>query len=392
MLEDKKKNKWLALIAVMLTYAFAFLTRYIYSPLMLDMSESLNITITKAGFLMTGFMIGYLSMQIPGGLLADRLQPKYILLIDLLVGGVCTALISKVETFALGLLLRVIVGISCGSVYSCSSKIITYYFDKEELSIAMGCLLGAGPFGIVLANSVGEIFVSNYGWRTTFVCVAIFGLMAFILMLLFVDPFKSTNKKLEVSELFVGIRAYLSDKQQIILGLSGFMLMFVTVGFAHWTNSYLEEVIGLTGEQGGMVLTYYSIAGIIFSCLSGKIAEKLNIKPKKFIIYTEAVMIPLTILFAICKSYIALVCVGIVYGIFTYVPSTHYVTLAMARADEKSIAVTAALQNLIFQCGGLVQSALIGVLIDNFGYTALWISFTIACILEVVFACLFKEK
>ncbi len=42
------------------------------------------------------------------------------------------------------------------------------------------------------------------------------------------------------------------------------MFMFVTVGFATWTNRYAQS-LGFTPVQGGMIITCYSIAGIIAS-------------------------------------------------------------------------------------------------------------------------------
>ena len=387
------KKKWLALFSVMLAYSFAFLTRYIYSPLMGDMSKSLNMTSTKAGLLMTGFMVGYILMQLPGGLLADRLVVRRILIADMIVSGIATAFLSSVNTFAVALVLRVIIGLACGSIYSCCSKVIAHYFEKKELSVAMGILLATAPAGIMLANSAGEAVAQSQGWRKTFLFTAVISLLAVICLLLFVEDFREENRKSSVEGLLGGIKAFISDKQQIILGMSGFMLMFETVGFAHWTNVYLEEGIGMPGETAGLILTAYSVSGIVFSSLSGTIARKLKANPRRFIIVCEILMLITTVGFAFCRSQAAFITVGILCGAFTYLPSTHYVTLAMARSQPQNIGTTAAFQNLVFQCGGLVQSALIGVLIDSFhSYSLIWIAFTVSCVLEILLVALFREK
>ena len=59
-----------------------------------------------------------------------------------------------------------------------------------------------------------------------------------------------------------GLVGFFTNKQQLLLGASGFMFMFISVGFATWTNKYVQS-IGFSPVQGGMIITCYSIAGII---------------------------------------------------------------------------------------------------------------------------------
>ena len=89
--EQKKRNPYLSLAAVTLAFTFTFLSRYIWSPLMADVSNEFGINATQAGLYMSAFFAGYLVTQIPGGIMADRYQPKYILIACTVLGGVMTA-------------------------------------------------------------------------------------------------------------------------------------------------------------------------------------------------------------------------------------------------------------------------------------------------------------
>lgn len=53
-------NKWLTLIAVTLAFSFTFLSRYIWSPLMNDVSAEFGINATQAGLYMSAFFAGML--------------------------------------------------------------------------------------------------------------------------------------------------------------------------------------------------------------------------------------------------------------------------------------------------------------------------------------------
>ena len=94
--QTKKTNKYMSLAAVTLAFSFTFLSRYIWSPLMADVSGEFGINATQAGLYMSAFFAGYLVTQIPGGIMADKYQPKYILIACTVLGGAMTALMSRI--------------------------------------------------------------------------------------------------------------------------------------------------------------------------------------------------------------------------------------------------------------------------------------------------------
>ena len=53
---------------------------------MADVSGEFGINATQAGLYMSAFFAGYLVTQIPGGIMADRYQPKYILIACTILG------------------------------------------------------------------------------------------------------------------------------------------------------------------------------------------------------------------------------------------------------------------------------------------------------------------
>ena len=93
-------NKWLALLAVTLAFTFTFVSRYIWSPLMSDVTAEFGITAVQAGLYMSAFFAGYLITQIPGGIMADKLQPKVILIVCTLLGGVRKPYIDQLPEYA----------------------------------------------------------------------------------------------------------------------------------------------------------------------------------------------------------------------------------------------------------------------------------------------------
>ena len=405
--EQKKRNPYLSLAAVTLAFTFTFLSRYIWSPLMADVSNEFGINATQAGRYMSAFFAGYLVTQIPGGIMADRYQPKYILIACTVLGGVMTAAMSFITNYEMGLVIRVITGISSGCVMAQCSKVVAPTFEPKKRASAMGVVLASPPFGITLAQSIGAPLNQAVGWRNTFLIVAAIVVIIVALLAVFVQPIPrktaavpagnpavaqaAATKAKGQAGLLEGLVGFFTNKQQLLLGVSGFMFMFVTVGFATWTNRYAQS-LGFTPVQGGMIITCYSIAGIIASCLSGSIAVKCRMSHRNFLIASLAAMGVMTVLFSMQRGYMGLIVVGCVYGAISYLPSTHYTTSAMMLAGERYTATAASTQNLLFQLASLIMPIIVGRAIDLTGsYSFVWYIFLGCSVIAAVF-CLFVKN
>ena len=400
----KTSNKYMSLAAITLAFSFTFLSRYIWSPLMADVSGEFGINATQAGLYMSAFFAGYLVTQIPGGIMADRYQPKYILIACTVLGGAMTALMSRITSYEMGLVIRVITGISSGCVMAQCSKVVALTFAPQERASAMGVVLASPPFGITLAQSLGAPLNQAFGWRTTFVIVGAVAVGVVALLALFVKPVEKSvpaektagaagkavaqtaaAKPQAQAGMLEGLVGFFTNKQQLLLGISGFMFMFVSVGFATWTNKYAQS-LGCTPVQGGMIITCYSIAGIIASCLSGGLAKKIHMSHRNFLMLTLTGMGVMTILFSMQRSYMGLLLVGIIYG------ATHYPTSAMMLAGERFTATAASTQNLLFQMASLIMPIVVGRVIDATGnYSLIWYIFLGCSVIAVLFSFLVKN-
>lgn len=77
-------------------------------------------------------LAGYLITQIPGGILADKYQPKYILLVCTVLGGLMTGAMALLKSYEMGLVIRVVTGISAGCVMAQCSKIVAITFAPQQ--------------------------------------------------------------------------------------------------------------------------------------------------------------------------------------------------------------------------------------------------------------------
>lgn len=378
-----KPNKWLALLAVTAAFSYTFISRYMWSPLMQDVSAEFLLNATQGGLYMSAFFVGYIVTQVPGGVLADKVEPKYILIAGTLVGGAAAALMSLISSYTLGLFFRLLAGIASGVIMSSCAKVLSREFDTNDRGVALGILLAAPPLGITIASMSGPLLNDALGWRGTFAAVGLFSLAVVLLISLFVSgsTAEEASNKLTKPRFVEGFKVFLYNRNQMLLVVAGFMFMFTTTGFPTWASGFVAAA-GFTKGQGTVIATTYSLAGVIGSVVSGMLAHRLKLTHKAFLIITLGLMAGLSVTMAFHWPFAVFVLFGIVYGFISYLPASHFTALAIELSSPQYTGTSVATQNLFFQTASVLQPAILGRGIDiTGGYTVIWLIFAAAMLI-----------
>lgn len=105
------------------------------------------------------------------GMLADRYNRKWILVIGTGVWGLWTSVCGLVTDYWQLLIVRVIACIGLGCLYPAAFSILADAFGPKQRGRAMGTISGIGMFGIVAgALAFGQVIgISESGWRIGFI-------------------------------------------------------------------------------------------------------------------------------------------------------------------------------------------------------------------------------
>lgn len=189
-----------------------------------------------------------------------------------------------------------------------------------------------------------------------------------------------------------GLKDFFTNKNQIILGLSGFMFMFVNIGFSTWASKFIQS-LGYSASQGGNIVIIFNFAGIFSTSLSGWLAIKLKMTHKKFILITLICLGVLAAIFFNINALIGIMVAAFFFGALAYMPPTHYTSIAAQHADERHAATAMSTQNWIFQLSGLIQPLLIGYALDKTNnYSMIFYVFATCIILSIILLLFAKEK
>jgi len=242
------------------------------------LAKEFRLDPVQQGVLASAFFWSYALMQIPMGLVADRVNLRWLYAGTFALWSLAQALTGLARSVAMLIGCRVLLGIGEAIYLVGGTKVVSLLFPISQRGLPCGLFDAGTRTGLVLEGLTIGWLLQTLGWRATFVVV---GLAALVWLL---PWFLATPPQMRESS---GPRAQsaLPDWTQIGMLLRNRDLLGVLLGFfcfdyfwyllLTWLPSYLVNVRRLTILRAGI---YASLPFLVFGVcqpLGGWIADRL---------------------------------------------------------------------------------------------------------------------
>lgn len=280
---------WLLLILLHLVTSFHRVSFNVVADLL-----TAEFTLTGAGLgnLAAAYTYMYVLMQIPGGMLVDRLGPRRIALLTGMAMALGSIIIGLAPGSAYVFLGRMLIGLGGSVVLINIFKFQASWFRSNEFATLSGFALLVSGSGALLAATPLAYLVNHIGWRSSFLSVGSATVLIALICWYFVRSSPQellpgvTGESLEVAsaEQTQGVTlrsaaAVLANRRlwpPFLINMGTFSGFIVFSGT--WGVSYLVHVYGISVEQasGFMVVTYlgYMLGAPIAGALSDRIGSR----------------------------------------------------------------------------------------------------------------------
>jgi MFS transporter, ACS family, D-galactonate transporter len=161
---------------------------------------SFGLSLVAFGYLSSAFSWTYATMQMPAGVLLDRLGVRRV--------GRISALLWSVASFAAALSpsliwffgARLLLGVSESPTFPANAKALGYWFTREERSLATAITDAAAKFSSAIGVPLIGLLLLYFGWRWSFAATGFISFLYFVLFyLIYRNP--SEDKGLSAEEL-----------------------------------------------------------------------------------------------------------------------------------------------------------------------------------------------
>ena len=291
----------IVLIMACLLMCLAMFHKIAPSVLSLDLTRDLDLSPVQLGAVGSMTMLGFGLMQLPGGLLVDRLSGRKTLAGLSLITGLGTLIFALAPTPAPAIASRFLVGIGLAVTVPCLA-VLAQWFSPSTFGRANSIFLAAAGLGSLLASSPLALASQVFGWRTVLLSISgISFIMAILLMRLIpakppkVDEISQKNA--EQPKIIPTIKVVLQTRNfWHLAGFMGFMgglfMSFNTL----WWGPYLMQGNGLSQVTAGNILAVIQMCGLLLTPCLALVYDKLIPNRKRLLLLCSCLALAVIIL------------------------------------------------------------------------------------------------
>ncbi|KVC72728.1 MFS sugar transporter [Burkholderia ubonensis] len=355
----------LALLALTIS-AFAIgTTEFVIVGLIPTIAADLAVTLPSAGLLVSLYA---LSVAIGAPLLTALTGrvPRKTLLAGLMalftVGNLVAWQAPGYESLIVA---RILTGLAHGVFFSVGSIIATTLVPKDKAASAIATMFSGMTVAFVAGIPLGTFIGQHFGWRATFLIVALFGLVAFLGAVAFVPRRLPQTEPAPLARQF---RVLAQPRLLLVFAMTAVGYGGSLIAFTYMAP-LLEQIAGFTPSQVSLVLVGYGVSVAFGNVWGGKLADRVGpVRALKQIFLLLAVVL-LALTFTVHVKWLAILTM-LAWGAVAFgnVPGLQVYVVKQARHFAPDAADVASGFNIAaFNLGVAGGSSLGGVIVAHVG-------------------------
>lgn len=402
-----KTSKIYPWVVVALLWGVALLN-YMDRQMLSTMKESMQIDIvelqsaTNFGWLMAIFLYIYGFMSPVSGIIADRLNRKWLIVGSLFVWSAVTYLMGIATTFNQVFWLRALMGVSEALYIPAGLSLIADYHTGKSRSLAVGIHM-TGLYTGQAVGGFGATVAAAYSWHTTFHWFGIIGIAYAVILMLFLKDKKSDELLNTMSQ-----ENPVPQKEPVLVSLkslfSNVAFWVILLYFAapslpgwatkNWLPTLFAENLNMPMSQAGPLSTItIAVSSFIGVLLGGILSDKWVQKNIRGRVYTGAIglgcTIPALLLLGFGNNIVAIVGAGLFFGVGYGMFDANNMPILCQFVSVKQRATAYGMMNMVGVFAGAFITGLLGQWSDGgnlgLGFAMLAVVVLIALCVQLYF-------
>jgi MFS family permease len=366
-----------------------------------EIRQSLGMSYSQMGVLLSAFAWSYGLAQIPAGMAVDRFGPRRALGFGLVLWSFAQIAAGFVGSAGQFVAARIALGLGESPMYIGGTRVCADWFTAKARALPIAIFNSSSALAPALAPAVLTFIMLAFGWRVMFVIAGLAGLaVAIAWVALYRDPAEAGVTPAEIALIHADdetaiahigwsqVTWLLRFKTTWGMFLGFFGVVYISWLYATWLPGYLETQRHLSIGNAGILSSVPLAAGFAGAVAGGVISGQLG---RRGMEAAAACRIPViwgmvfaaifTVAGALAGNiWLAIFCMSC--GLFAAnVASSCGWALAAVVAPSNAVATLEAIQNVGGSAGGTLAPLITGIVVQVTG------SFVPAFVLAGVIAC-----
>jgi OPA family glycerol-3-phosphate transporter-like MFS transporter len=370
-----------------------------------------GLSIVQVGYLGSALAVTYGLSKFIMGNISDQSNPRYFLSFGLILSAIINLIVPSFTSYYILFILMLLNGWVQGMGWPPCGRIMVHWFSDSERGTKMSIWntahnLGAGILPILV--SIGIFIFSS--WYGLFYFPSIIAILVAILVIIFgrdtpqsvgLPPIEIYRNDYPLQEIEFGIndREQEMTSKQILFGyiltnkfvwymaLANVFVYCVRYGVINWAPTYLSKVKNFSALNSNIGFALFELSAIPGTILIGWLSDKFfNGRRSPLGVITMLLIILGLFLYQESTSpLLAFISLGLI-GFLIYGPVMLIGVAALDLVPKKAGGTSAGFTGLFgYFFGTLGAEALMGYLIQHFGWNSGFILLYISCFIAVFF-------
>lgn len=272
------RRAWVVYAASVSVYVLAVFHRSSLGVAGLLASERFDIAATQLSVFTMVQLLVYAAMQIPVGALLDRFGSKRLLLSGVTLMTVAQLGFAYADSFTVGILARVFVGIGDAMIFIPLLRIVALWFPPLRIPMVSQLTGLLGQLGALVAATPLVYALHTWGWTPSYRVAALLGVVLGAIVLVVVRDSPNPDHELDqikVRAIARSVRAAWRTPGTRLGLWSHFSAQFGATVFALlWGYPFLVAGQGLSPSTAGTLLMLMTVTTVVSSPLIGGFVTK----------------------------------------------------------------------------------------------------------------------
>jgi MFS transporter, FSR family, fosmidomycin resistance protein len=357
-------------------------------PLIPFIRNAFALDYTQSGLVVSAFTLAYGFGQLPGGWLADRIDPRLLMTVG--ISGVALAgiLVGLSQTFFWLILFLILMGLLAGGYHPSAPPLISQSVRIENLGRAFGFHNIGGGASNFVTPLLAVAIANAWGWRNAYVLLGLptvaFGIL-FYLLLGRMRAGQDAGPDIRQNEERTPAPPGVMRRLTIFLILSTFNAAIIN-SVISFVPFLMVDHFGVSREMAAGSLSLIYVAVFWSSPLGGYLADRMG--SVRVILAVCFVTAPVVILLTVLPYGWTLGGMLVLLGMLMFSRMSASESFIMRLAPAANRSSILGIYYFSGQEGGGVLTPLVGYMIDHFGFMVAFATIGVI-LLAVTFFCSF---
>ncbi|MGG1519146.1 MFS transporter [Paenibacillus oryzisoli] len=249
--------------------AFAIgMTEFVIMGILPGVADSLHVSISQAGQLITGYALGVAFGAPILAMLTHRLPQKRLLIVLMLIFVLGNGLAAAAPNYSIVMLARLITALAHGTFFGVGSVIAASLVRPDKRASAIAIMMSGLAIANIIGVPLGTFIGHNLGWRASFVSVMIMGVISLVGILIFIPNIQQKTN----TSLMQQVRELVKPKLLLVfligaLGCSSLFAVFTYIA------PILIQITGFSESAVTWILILFGCGVTLGNIIGGKLAD-----------------------------------------------------------------------------------------------------------------------